>query len=602
MAKINLSNVLTLLGINSNFQKVKDELNNKVLYRDNPVGEPNTMETPLDMNGEKILNLPQPTSNNEPVRLADVNNGLVQNINIGNLTDAGALTGSEQVPVSRGNGGPLKTTLTAIAQWVLQTYQGFTQSGAGVVARTAQDKLRESVSVADYGAKGDWNGTSGTDDTVAIQAAINAAAGGRIYLPPGRYRITAALVINSATTTLEGAGMQATEIVNTTNNTGILRFTGQWGGFRQLSMSYSGTPVSGATAVYSTSANLIGEAFHIKSCHRGLEVTTGPAQLFENFFIDNYVEIGIFVHEDNDCYFTNFILDAKNATNGSLGGIRLFDKAEAMIFSNGSVLNGKYPITTDAAVYAQGVRPAYCKFSDVFFDSGAQEAFLDKFVESGFTNVWFSGGRTGAGFPGVKLLQTDSISFNGGSNFFNCGGHGLHISSASARTVVDSCCADSNSISAGAGVAHGIYVEPGTSDFILKGNICRNGLYPGGQQGYGIYIDAGVSARYLVKDNNLAGNATGAMVDGGTGALSRVADNIGYNPIGLFTIAVGASPFSYFSGNTRETVYITGGTVTAVQSGATVLFTGSEKAIAMEPGESVIIYYSSAPTMQRYRH
>lgn len=74
MAKITLSNVLTLLGINSNFQKVKDELNNKVLYRNNPVGEPNTMETPLDMNGQRVFNLPLPLDLNEPARLADIAN------------------------------------------------------------------------------------------------------------------------------------------------------------------------------------------------------------------------------------------------------------------------------------------------------------------------------------------------------------------------------------------------------------------------------------------------------------------------------------------------------------------------------------------------
>lgn len=45
---------------------------------------------------------------------------------------------------------------------------GFLQTGTGAVPRTAQDKMRESVSVKDFGAVGDGV----TDDTVAIQAAI----------------------------------------------------------------------------------------------------------------------------------------------------------------------------------------------------------------------------------------------------------------------------------------------------------------------------------------------------------------------------------------------------------------------------------------------
>ena len=70
----------------------------------------------------------------------------------------------------------------------------FIQAGTGAVTRTAQSKMRDVVSVKDFGAVGDGV----TDDTVAIQNAINAVAssGGVVYFPPssGSYMFTALTV------------------------------------------------------------------------------------------------------------------------------------------------------------------------------------------------------------------------------------------------------------------------------------------------------------------------------------------------------------------------------------------------------------------------
>jgi len=80
---------------------------------------------------------------------------------------------------------------------------GFKQSGAGAVGRTVHDKLGEIVSVKDFGAKGD--GVS--DDTAAIQAAINSLPnGGIVYMPPGDYKVSATLLVHNGIT-LQGSGL-----------------------------------------------------------------------------------------------------------------------------------------------------------------------------------------------------------------------------------------------------------------------------------------------------------------------------------------------------------------------------------------------------------
>jgi hypothetical protein len=66
---------------------------------------------------------------------------------------------------------------------------GYIQGGTNSVATTVQAKLRESVSVKDFGAKGD--GT--TNDTAAIQAALNAST--IVYFPQGTY-LTGALTLS----------------------------------------------------------------------------------------------------------------------------------------------------------------------------------------------------------------------------------------------------------------------------------------------------------------------------------------------------------------------------------------------------------------------
>jgi parallel beta-helix repeat protein len=69
----------------------------------------------------------------------------------------------------------------------------FLQAGTGAVTRTAQAKMRDVVSVKDFGAVGDGV----TDDTVAIQAALDAANQYQtVFFPYGTYVISDELVIN----------------------------------------------------------------------------------------------------------------------------------------------------------------------------------------------------------------------------------------------------------------------------------------------------------------------------------------------------------------------------------------------------------------------
>lgn len=65
MSKIVLNDVTNLNSlsvINDNFDKIEQELQNKVMYRNNPDGEPNTLETDVDANDVNIYNVNEITA------------------------------------------------------------------------------------------------------------------------------------------------------------------------------------------------------------------------------------------------------------------------------------------------------------------------------------------------------------------------------------------------------------------------------------------------------------------------------------------------------------------------------------------------------------
>jgi hypothetical protein len=69
MTKIVLNDVqggFNLETINSNFNKIETALNEKVLYRTNPSGDPNVMNQTLDLNGYSIINVGSITSGGVP--------------------------------------------------------------------------------------------------------------------------------------------------------------------------------------------------------------------------------------------------------------------------------------------------------------------------------------------------------------------------------------------------------------------------------------------------------------------------------------------------------------------------------------------------------
>ena len=176
--KITLDDIVSgfksVTKIIANFGKIETDLNDKVLYRDNPEGEPNQMQNELDMNSNRIRNLPAPASSTDAARLSDVLAGVTT-------------TGTVLPTPSTGTDDQALSVDSSGNAYVLRDGDvlSFDQNAASSARRTIGDKLRETVSPEDFGAAGD----NSTDDLAAINAAL--ATGKTVEFGSGKtYRVT----------------------------------------------------------------------------------------------------------------------------------------------------------------------------------------------------------------------------------------------------------------------------------------------------------------------------------------------------------------------------------------------------------------------------
>ena len=420
---------------------------------------------------------------------------------IAQLTDATTVNAADELIISQG---------------------GITKRATGAELAAGLNTINGTVNVKDFGAS---PLASASVNLTAIQTAINTLAslgGGEVYIPNGDYNIDAAITL-PFNVSLRGTGIRSTLLRQNTLNVPVIHLNNGNCHIKDIGVIFAGAPTSGADAILVSNADNFIHNVCVYNGWNGIKYTAG-GQKASAITIKDCSNTGLMFSGCNDVYVSNFLITTATASNFSNGGIRLENKAEAIFVSNGSVLGGAYSLVTGASVYDFNIRPAFCSFASVYFDSASNGSFIDKMFICKFVGCWFSGGRSGFGAPGMTLGQSSDVVFDA-CEFFNCGTHGAIVYSTAVGARFKQCLFADNNVSNSILGGRGILIQANTSDFIIQGCRATNGLYPSGDQSVGIVIDTGTSDRYVVADNLVSGNSSSGVFDGGSGVNKRVANN-----------------------------------------------------------------------------
>ena len=200
------------------------------------------------------------------------------------------------------------------------------------------------------------------------------------------------------------------------------------------------------------------------------------------------------------------------------GGIRIREFSEGHIISSGGIIGGRFSMTTGATSNTFKQRPAYCRMTDVFFDSSLGGCIFDSSADFSFSGCWFSNRPS----SGAVLSNTFEFSFEG-CTFANCGNHGALVQSSCVGTTFKGCKFIANNTEDVGG--SGLVFAGGTREFVVQGSVAKNGSGFPGIQLHGIRVLSGASDAYIIADNLVTGNSSSGVDDAGVGSFKRVADN-----------------------------------------------------------------------------
>lgn len=444
--------------------------------------------------------------------------------------------------------------------------------------------------VRDFGATGD----GATDDTTAIQAALNGlpADGGTLFFPAGNYIVSSALTV-PVETQIKGSGSEISQITMAANNTNCLVCTGP-GSFVienmylfRDSVTYTGT---GTALKMTDTAHARIHHMNITGFDIGLHHNDGFFVHYHDLTITNYFTNGIVLDDKGslttaDIFLRDIsikharadtavglLIECPNVQVNGLEleewgalGVHVFDSVNLALVSN--IFLNDVNIAGGAARCGGGIKI-----------NGATDVRVNNFVFENSQVGWVS-------FPDVDGLWVTGASAEritvSGAYILNSSRNGIRLDSAARNALFDSVTIDRSG-------EQGIYITPtsgSTFRDIRIGNSDQDGslagtadchIYMNGAQKHtldGIFFaDAGGVAYGIAEAGAANANRYSKMiVDSGvtfsSAMLLRISASLKTNLL---------RPAAIFGAQTGEGLGFTGVIYTNLTAGATTAVTTEE--------------------------
>lgn len=478
---------------------------------------------------------------------------------------------------------------------------GALAAGTSVRVRTVQGKQRDIISMADT----DADFTGAVDSTAALNSRMALLPnGGIVYLGRGTLRYTNITV--PAGVTLCGENPYASILTSSSLTTDNITLSDS-AGLENLRVT------STAPKTASDSVKMIGNACFVRGCEiqnyligvgvrgpGGSAVSVKPQILGTTFSLPSLTIDGAMILGG---MYSNLVIHNVLGSGPLVGaqpsaGIRLLNGDTSVISDTNITRHGAALLMdpdTGQNIYATQINNSLFD-SAVGHSSGEITPRGGNIYSTKISNTWFGlSDQSGLLITGYGAGVADGIQLNG-IEFPANAAHGLQANGSQIKNL-----GVVGGWSTGNG-GNGYYFSGSISGWSLTGGFKSGNVGGRGvNAGYGVRIDAG-AADYLVGDGDARGNTSGSIlypVGVGTG---HIHDVVGFNPVGYAGIALTASPFTYNSGPVSETVYITGGTVSAIAVGGVTVLQASPATVHLGPNESVVVTYTAAPFMNKFIH